>query len=166
MAQKTLTLEEIANPALSSKNAPILADLLGRGETFQTIFKISQEDMEARYGEACHLLERERWDDAVPAFTFLVCLQPYDARFWFGLGAAQTNVADYIGAISTYTIAASMAPENPYSYFHMASSFLALSQKEDAVGCLEMARDTARKDHTFRHLEDKCDALLKKLKHK
>ena len=166
MGQKTLTLEEIANPANIDKNAPILADLLGSGETFQTIFKISQEDMEARYGEACHMLEREHWDEALSAFTFLTCLQPYDVRHWFGLGAAQTNAADPMGAINTYAIAASMAPENPYSFYHMTSCFLALGQKEDAVSCLEMARDTARKDGEFRPLEDRCDALLKTLKHK
>ncbi len=164
MSDQPLTMEQICDPTKGEENSPRIADMLAKGNTFQSIFKLSAEKVANQYDYAVRMFERKEFIEATTAFTLLVCLNPYDKRYWLGLAGAQLNCDDPLNAIHSYTLAASIDPTDPYPYFHLTSCFLAIGEREDAIISLELTVEAAKKGHEHRQLEERAAKLLEKLR--
>lgn len=119
------------------KHKEILYEALKRGDMEPA--ESPSEEMHARYLEAHAMLGRGEVEKALRAFAYLVTMQPKQAEYWMGLGAALHLAHEYESAIDAYERALVDNIENPYPYFYLAKCFFAIHERENALEALDLA---------------------------
>jgi type III secretion system low calcium response chaperone LcrH/SycD len=94
------------------------------------------------YYIAYRLYRDQRYEEAVYFFRLLTVANPFDTRYWKGLGACLQMQKQYEEAINCY-ICTQLLKSNepdPYVYVHAADCYFALGRKEEGLQALKGAQ--------------------------
>lgn len=119
--QYASVLEEIAKtPAFG------ILKYVAQGGILAEPLEISPQELEHAYFLAFQLYRNNRYDDASTVFAYLTLLNPYDVRFFTGLGHCHTMLQLYPKAYECYSYACMYAANDPIPHFHAAETALKL----------------------------------------
>ena len=120
--------------------------LVENGSTLKQLKGVSNGELEAVYSLAFGYYRTGKYDDAHKLFQFLVLFDHLNPKFWFGLGATQQAMKDYVGAVSSYGYCSFLNLDNPKPQLHAAECFLAIGDKRNAASSLEALNEYCPKD--------------------
>lgn len=149
---------------IEAQIAAFLPDVLMKSETLQIAFEISDDQMEAFYGEAYRFYEEEEYVESANAFRWLVLFNPFVSRYWMGLGASHQLLQSYEKALHNYAVAAMLDSLSPYPHLYAHDCLLALDKHEDAAKALELAEERARYDLKYVALKNEIASLQEALR--
>lgn len=115
-------------------------------ESLKESLSLSKESMEKLYADAYQLYQDGQYEMAKEAFIQLVVLNPWEASYWMGLGAASQLAKDDEQALHAYAIAGYLENENPYPHYHAAQCLIVRNEHEDALKALRLAEERLRKE--------------------
>lgn len=105
---------------------------------------LSAEEASLLYTLAYHLYENGKYIDSQRIFRFLTICEPFNRRYWMGLGGSYQMLKNYAGALECYSVAAVQEPNDPYVHLYAADCFFAQGQIEMGVQTLESAITAAK----------------------
>lgn len=105
---------------------------------------VSHETEEAMYSMAYQYYRNGKYEEAKNFFKFLTLSNPFERKYWMGLGAANHMLKIYQNAIECYSIAAVQDPNEPTAHWHAAECFYASGNTTDAFKALESAIEVAK----------------------
>jgi type III secretion system low calcium response chaperone LcrH/SycD len=98
---------------------------------------LPEEEVEKFYAYGFAQYGSGNWADAVDVFRVLCTRRPFEARFWFALGATLQESGSYKEALHSWAMAALLKKEDPYPHFHAAECCLSLQMTDDAAMALQ-----------------------------
>lgn len=137
--------------------------------TLQEVLKFPPQLLAAMHQAAIYLLNEHRLDEAIAAMT--VCLQINStlSPLWFTYAQILQSREDQEAAIYAFNVAAILDEENPYIYAHLARSWIALGEWQQALDTLGKAKTVCdtHPDYTdlttyIKELEEWMDTYQKK----
>lgn len=143
------------------KDLQAIREQMKGGETFQEIIGYTPEAMEKFYQIACKLFERQEYEKSANAFVFLTTLNPMVHGYWLGLGMSEQLDGGYQGALLAYAMAILTNVENPIPYYHSASCYQLLDDRENALCSLEMAIKCAEGKEEYVGLKEQAIKVKK-----
>ncbi|MGR6872162.1 SycD/LcrH family type III secretion system chaperone [Pseudomonas sp. HK3] len=161
MAQTAATIDNLPENFAEEELGRILSGISQDGRTIQEMKGINTEQMEALYGIAYNYYSAEKLEDAIRTFSMLAMLNPYESKYWKGLGASlQVNKA-YEKAAEAYGMAATTAGiHDPTPHFHAGECYTHLKLVKDACIAFEMACDLSQGKPEFAWVANKSKAIL------
>jgi type III secretion system low calcium response chaperone LcrH/SycD len=137
--------------------------LMTGGYTFKDFADISDEEMEAVYATAFNLVNQNKYDKAEAIFAFLCHLEPYDGRFWLGLGVCRQMLKKYEEATKAYAMAGIHDMENPVPPLRAAECFLAMGKLEDAEMGISATLHWAGDKTEYQELKNRAEVLMNEI---
>jgi len=110
----------------------------------RTLFKISEDSIEALSQAAIRLMEDKLFADAVKAFVLVCIIEPNIYRNWICLGHSAFHSKQYDGAIMAYYMASSLSPTTPWPLIWAANACEMNHEIEEALDLLDRAKVLAR----------------------
>ncbi|MCP5306225.1 MAG: SycD/LcrH family type III secretion system chaperone [Chromatiaceae bacterium] len=129
-------------------------------KTLGEINGISETSLDALYNLAYSAYRAGRFSDALKVFRFLVTFDHLEKRYWMGFAACRQMTKEYRGAIDAYAVASTLDLHDPAPLLHTAECLLALDLRDNAVGALELAVETAGEDVPYQAAAEKARAML------
>lgn len=136
---------------------------ISEGKTWQDIMGFSESTMHKFYDAACRLYQRQEYDAASDAFTFLTTLNPCTYNYWLGLGMSEHLNQEYFCALIAYDMAAQVDPKNPLPDYHSASCHMNLHDHQNALVSLEMVLSKTENQDHFESLREQALLIKKSL---
>lgn len=124
------------------------------------IVPLSKDDLEKLYAFGHGLYERGRHADAADVFTLLTLHDPTEPRFWFGRGAAEQERRELVAAITAYSFAALLDPQNPWPLVHLGECLLLHGERDTAIDALRRAIDRAGNDPEHRPARARAQGFI------
>ncbi len=124
-------LERIQDPVVFKQQ-------IDDGKTFQEILGYTDVMMEKCYKVAYSCFQRQQYEKASEAFTFLTTLNPTVFNYWLGLGMSEQMCEEYHSALLAYAMAAMVDVTNPIVHYHSANCYRSLSEEESALSALDL----------------------------
>lgn len=97
---------------------------------------MDSSDLEKVYAAAYGLYEVGDYAKAAGLFTNLIFREPFEARYWKGLAAAEQLKGDYKAALHAWSILCILTPESPLPHFHAAECMASLGETAEALKAL------------------------------
>lgn len=110
---------------------------------------LSDDSIAVLYSLAYHLYENGKYFDSKQVFRFLSLSDPFDRRYWMGLGASYQMLKDFKEALECYSVAAVQEPNDPYVHLHAADCLFATGDTQKGVKTLESAIIAAEKSDSI-----------------
>ena len=114
--------------------------------TLKQLKGVTNDELEAVYSLAFGYYQTGKYEDAGKLFQFLVLFDHLNAKYWFGLGAAQQALKDYKNAVVSYGYCSFLKLDNPKPQLHAAECFLALGDKRSAASAIFAMNEYCPKD--------------------
>jgi len=130
----------------TAKIAENVKALIQDQATLKQLKGVTNDELEAVYSLAFGYYQTGKYEDAHKLFQFLVLFDHMNAKYWFGLGAAQQALKDYKSAAVSYGYCSFLKLDNPKPQFHAAECFLALGDKKSAASALFALNEYCPKD--------------------
>ena len=121
----------------TAKIAENVKALIQDQATLKQLKGVTNDELEAVYSLAFGYYQTGKYEDAHKLFQFLVLFDHLNAKYWFGLGAAQQALKDFKNAAVSYGYCSFLKLDNPKPQLHAAECFLALGDKRNAASSLE-----------------------------
>lgn len=157
---KRIKITELLDPDTFDQYKDELIAYFDKGGTWQELMGYDQGLMDRQYKIASDLYHQADYKNAAAVFSYLTTLNPYDYRFWMGLGFAKQSERLYEEAIVSYTAAGAIDPEQPLPYLHAAQCFYALQLKEMSLENLQKALEVAKSKPEHQETYRKAEILL------
>lgn len=93
-------------------------------------------------------------------FRLLTLFYPQNAEFWIWLGLTQQQRHLPELALISFSIAAVLDNQDPYSYFYQAQCWVQLKAWEQAKNSFKECLDVIREDPSFQQVKVKCEQFL------
>jgi len=138
-------------------DSDVLMEYIKEGRPLQQLFGFSNETTVEFYEAAKSILEQNRYEDAINAFTFLTTLNPYISDFWLGLGMAHQQNNDFDKAIYAYSVGFKLKGGKIFPYSLAAQCCMEIKDYEQALKIMEQAEIYAEE-----HAEEEDTRKLKK----
>jgi tetratricopeptide (TPR) repeat protein len=113
---------------------------LAIGKTWNELLHFDHELLEVLYKAAKSLLDKQRYQDAQSAFTFLTMLDGKQSLFWLGLGHAAFYANNPDLAINSYAMSSMCDPASVLPHLYAADTFEAQKDFTHARRALEEAQ--------------------------
>lgn len=149
-------IEKLKDPKIIRKN-------LIEGKTFQEILGYDNARMEKFYSKAAEFFERQEYEKAAEAFTFLTTLNPAVTSYWLGLGMSEQLIEEYHGALLAYAMAMMSDVVNPMPHYYTAMCYRSLMQPESAMASLQLAIRHCANNEGWQNLKQQALALQEKI---
>lgn len=150
--------EEIRKKIERYSDTLLKEKLFERG-TLQQAFSVSPLEMEELYGKGYEWYEQEIYEKAEDCFRWLVLLNPFENRYWLGLGASQQMSGRIESALKAYAVASIIEPESPYPHVYAYECFRLQENFSEAEKALEMARHMTKEHEHYKDLYQELEAL-------
>jgi len=161
MAQLATQFDSLPKDFADKEIKRILDGIDQDGKTIKEMKGIDDDQMEALYGIAYNYYSADKLEDAIRTFSMLAMLNPYDSKYWKGLGASLQVQKHYEKAAEAYGMAATTAGiHDPTPHFHAGECYTHLKQFKDACIAFEMASDLASNKPQFAWVKNKATAIL------
>lgn len=144
----------------------LVHDFLSNQKTFKDIKGITDKEMEGIYATAYNFYTHGKFDRANDIFSALCQMDPYQSKYWLGLGATRQMEKKYEKAIEAYGLATLMDSKNPFPAFHSAHCFMKLSNNDSAIKALEAVTEIAKDKKEYKDVLSQAEQLLEGLKKK
>lgn len=118
---------------------------LSSSETLQKALDITLQEMEICYQEAYNFYQADNYLEACEIFRTLATLNPFEEKYWMGLGASLQLLENYPGALRSYAVHLLLDSNNPYPHFYAYQCLKAMGEEEEAKKALKTAYDSAHK---------------------
>ena len=141
-----------------------LLDFLQQGGTVQELYGMEDSDVDVMFVSASRYLQQEQFEEAADAFLFLTLLNPYQGKFWMGLGESHRLQKEFDLALQNYKMAAVYDSKNPKPYFHQANCYIANDKPEKALEKLELCLEHCQGKSAFKSMQEVCYELVDDLK--
>lgn len=99
----------------------------------------SKDSLEALYSTAYSYYQNGLYDDSIRIFRLLATMDPYEKKYWVGLGASCQQHKEYKNALKAYSSAAMIDFDDPAPHLHAAECYLSLENVEEALKALTIA---------------------------
>lgn len=110
--------------------------------------------------EAQEASGQEQWDRAIPLWEAVVAANPTRSDFWFALGGAQHNAADFPAAIAAYYEALDLGAGQPFDTAYQIARCHALNgQLDEALEWVERAFEMGHRDVHLAQRDECFEAL-------
>jgi len=113
--------------------------------------KFSQEEL---YSEGYHFYEKGDYAKALPFFKYLTVTEPFEERYWRGLGATLQMNKNYEDALLAWSMSAILKESDPLPHVFAAECLLLLENKEEASKALKTAKRKNCDEALLKHIED------------
>ena len=130
----------------TAKIAEGVKTLIKDKATLKQLKGVTNDELEAVYSLAFGYYQTGKYEEANKLFQFLVLFDHLNAKYWFGLGAAQQASKDFQNAVVSYGYCSFLKLDNPKPQLHAAECFLALGDKKSAASALEALEMYCPKD--------------------
>ena len=120
----------------TAKIAENVKTLIQDQATLKQLKGVTNDELEAIYSLAFGYYQTGKYEEAHKLFQFLVLFDHLNAKYWFGLGAAQQALKDFQNATVSYGYCSFLNLENPKPQLHAAECFLALGDKRSAASAI------------------------------
>ena len=130
----------------SAEIAAGVKTLIENASTMKQLKGVTNDELEAVYSLAFSYYQTGKYEEAHKLFQFLVLFDHLNAKYWFGLGAAQQALKDFQNAAVSYGYCSFLKLDNPKPQLHAAECFLALGDKRSAASALEALNEYCPKD--------------------
>lgn len=114
-------------------------NVLCKSETLQQAFGVSPWEMEEIYNQAYEYYHADRYEDSTIVFRWLVMLNPFEIRYWMGIGANTQILGKFEKALHHYAIASLLDCENPLPHYHAYECYLSNKDAGNAEKALLLA---------------------------
>ncbi|MEZ5315122.1 MAG: SycD/LcrH family type III secretion system chaperone [Chlamydiales bacterium] len=160
---KKIETKELFNPNNIKKYEDDLVEYFGKGGTWQNLLGYDTDLMEVQYKKAYELLHHAQYKEAAAAFSYLTILNPYQYTYWMGLGIAKQNQQLYAEALTSYTAAEAIEPNNPIPHLNLSQCYYALELNEQAIRHLKFAIEIANDKSEYLEVLKKAQVILEYL---
>lgn len=155
------------NQDISSEQMQTLVhDFLSNQKTFKDLKGITDKEMEGIYATAYNFYTHGKLDRANEIFSALCQMDPYQSKYWMGLGATRQMEKKYEKAIEAYGLATLMDAKNPLPAFYAAHCFMKLENFDGAIKALEASILLSQDKKEHKDLHSQAEQLLEGLKKK
>lgn len=120
-----------------AKLEKVMADVFIEQKAPKEALNLTVNDVECMYSYAYNLFTHGKFLDAKIMMKFLMSLDPEDARYPLGCGAALQQLKDYEMAASYYLLAFHLDQEDPVPLYYMYECFKKLNDPYNALLMLE-----------------------------
>jgi type III secretion system low calcium response chaperone LcrH/SycD len=163
MSEEMVDVSEISEEQLQD----ILQGIMTGETTLQEVKGFTDEQMEAVYTVAYNLYQAQKHQDAAEVFTFLSMFNPFNSKYWMGLGASLQMAKDFDNALNAYAVAAvTSIPKDPVPHLHAGECNLGKGDVDEALKGFEMAMDFSEGREEFTSIHEKAKAFCEILKDK
>jgi type III secretion system low calcium response chaperone LcrH/SycD len=117
--------------------------------------QLANEKIAEIYALAYRLYQEQQYQKAIEFFRLLTSADPFDSKYWKGLGAALQMAGDHTTAIQSY-ICAQMTHKGPpdlYVFIYAADCYFTLGQIELGLKALKGASLNAEEQNNTRVVE-------------
>ncbi len=128
----TSTLEEEKNESNVIGAYTTVVSYMAHGGVLKDLQGLSDKNMEAIYAVAHNLYSATKYEQANTLFQYLCMLNPYEKKYWLGLGACRQMQRDFQNAIDAYCMATALDMKDPNAPLHAGECFLALGNLDSA----------------------------------
>lgn len=143
-----------------------LIGYLKGGGTIQDVYNMTETDMEVMFLAASRYFQIQKFEEAADSFLFLTFLNPYQSKFWLGLGEALKMNKEYERAVEAYTMASLNDCEDPRPYFHAAACLMQLDKLKKAHERLSLCVIYAQEIPGYHSLAETSEELMDDIKHR
>jgi len=112
-----------------------------KSETLKLAFDIPDDEMEELYAEAYTLYADDEFKAASNGFRFLIILDPYQPRFWMGLGACLQLLQRFEKALQAYAVVTLLDHTNPAPHLYAHDCYKAIGNEKEALIAIELAKE-------------------------
>lgn len=158
---KPVKVKELIDPEQLKQHLPEINDFFEKGGTWQLLMGITNEELELHYAQAYEAYAAGQLETATAIFTTLSMMNPYEMKYWFGLGAAKQLLQEYEAAIVAYSIAAVLDETNPTPHFHAGQCYFILQEGIKCVEHLEKALSCAHGQEQYRPMIAEAERLMR-----
>jgi type III secretion system low calcium response chaperone LcrH/SycD len=158
---KKLKVKDLIDPEQLNQHLPEINEFFEQGGTWQLLMGITSAELELHYTQAYEAYSAGKLETATALFTTLSMMNPYEQKYWFGLGATKQLLQEYEAAIVAYTIAGILDEANPTPHFHAGQCHYALQDGIKCVECLEKAITCANGQEQYRSMIDEAERLMR-----
>ena len=127
-----------AGPAREAITA-LLTQALNQGLMPKTALRLSDDTMEAIYGQAYNLYNQGKYKEASYVFRLLMMLDYLTPKYAMGLAACLHRMKDYKNAANTYLLCGTLDTTNPMPHYHAADCYIQLNSEVAAIFSLNLA---------------------------
>ena len=153
--------EEVSQEQLQN----VINDVMTGQKTIQEVKGLSDEQMEAIYSMGYNLYQNAKYEDATQVFTWLTMLNPFQSKYWMGLGGALQMSKDFDWALQTYAMAAVVGePRYPTPHLHAGECYMSKGDLDEAVKGFKMAMDFSEGNDKYKKVHLKAKAFCEILK--
>lgn len=149
---RKMTKEEIDKTA---------SDVFDKGMLPKDAMGISDAMMEGIYGQAYHMYNSGKYQEAGQLFRLLVMLNATEPKYMLGLAGCYHLEKEYENAILVYALVEVLAPNDPAPYYHSADCYMQLQAPKLAKEQLEGALKLCGDKREYRVLKDRVEAALR-----
>ncbi len=134
-----IKLDELMDLEKSKKHEPALRAYFEQGGTWQDLLKFDNNTMEAQYKVGFDLYQSADFKKAGGVFSYLTILNPYEEKYWMGLGLSKQSQKLFEEAVVAYLVVEAVTPQNPRPHLNLAQCFHALKESDDVKKHLKKA---------------------------
>ncbi|NGX54896.1 MAG: Chaperone protein IpgC [Chlamydiae bacterium] len=160
---KKIKLSDLSDPEKLKKHQPELDSYFDKGGTWQELLGYDPDKMEDHYKTGYNLYQSAEFKKAGGVFSYLTMLNPYEYKYWMGLGLAKQSEHFFEEAIVAYIVAESVDPEEPLPHFSLAQCYYALQLFDETKDHLNKAVKVAKMTPEDQEIKRKATILLQNL---
>jgi type III secretion system low calcium response chaperone LcrH/SycD len=126
VATKLVIANNFASGSATDTLKSILSQAINSGIMPRQALKLSDDTMEAIYGQAYNLYNQGKYKEASYVFRLLMLLDYLTTKYMMGLAACLHRLHDYKQAANTYLLCGTLDSKNPLPHYHAADCYLQL----------------------------------------
>jgi type III secretion system low calcium response chaperone LcrH/SycD len=158
---KPVKVKDLIDPEQLKQHLPEINDFFEKGGTWQLLMGITNAELELHYAQAYEAYVAGQLETATAIFTTLSMMNPYEMKYWFGLGATKQLLQEYEAAVLAYTISSVLDESNPTPLFHAGQCHYALQERDNCIESLEKALARANGQEQYRSMIAEAERLMR-----
>ena len=162
-ATKLMIANNLAAGSAAATLKGILSQAINSGIMPRQALKLSDDTMEAIYGQAYNLYNQGKYKEASYVFRLLMLLDYLTAKYMMGLAACQHRLHDYKQAANTYILCGTLDSKNPLPHYHAADCYLQLQAPLLAIFSLGLAVSAAGDQPQYAIIKERASLMKEAL---
>jgi type III secretion system low calcium response chaperone LcrH/SycD len=162
-ATKMVIANNLAAGSAAATLKGILSQAINSGIMPRQALKLSDDTMEAIYGQGYNLYNQGKYKEASYVFRLLMLLDYLTSKYMMGLAACLHRLHDYKQAANTYLLCGTLDPKNPLPHYHAADCYLQLQVPMLAILSLGLAVAAAGDQPQYAIIKERASLMRETL---
>ena len=168
ISEKVQGLTSLAATPAKETITAILSEALNKGVMPKNALNLTDDTMEAIYGQGYNLYNQGKYKEASYVFRLLMLLDYLTPKYALGLAACLHRMKDYKNAVNAYLLCGALDSKNPLPHYHSADCFIQLDAPPMAIFSLDLAIAAAGDQPQYSVIKERAvlmrDTLEKQVK--